>query len=229
MLRGNLAADLVLNRRSRSAATRRFSFEPIRLASLPTEWLVVCGVIVLPALGVWTLRKNLAEAVPYEAESLTRERRRMLLRDMGRPVFCVCAIGFVWKMIGYVVPQGNLGSFEGIMLGMSCATLVVAAIEQGDCDREEAQRALILTCGTQRGIRKGAADAAKRELDQALSDGGFASCEEARAAELSEPDLASLSVEIEAYQADYAETLAACERIEAAEAASADAEGVEEA
>lgn len=35
MLRGNLAADLVLNRRSRSAATRRFSFEPIRLASLP--------------------------------------------------------------------------------------------------------------------------------------------------------------------------------------------------
>ena len=95
MLRGNLAADLVLNRRSRSAATRRFSFEPIRLASLPTEWLVVCGVIVLPALGVWTLRKNLAEVVPYEAESLTRERRRMLLRDMGRPVFCVCTIGFV--------------------------------------------------------------------------------------------------------------------------------------
>lgn len=35
MLRGNLAADLVLNRRSRSAATRRSSFGPIRLASLP--------------------------------------------------------------------------------------------------------------------------------------------------------------------------------------------------
>ena len=103
------------------------------------------------------------------------------------------------------------------------------AIEQGDREREEAQRALILTCGTQRGIRKGAADAAKRELDQALSDGGFASCEEARAVRLSEPDLTSLSAEIEAYQADYAETLAACERIEAAEAASADAEGVEEA
>ena len=87
----------------------------------------------------------------------------------------------------------------------------------------------VMGCGTQRGIRKGAADAAKRELDQALSDGGFASCEEARAVRLSEPDLASLSAEIEAYQADYAETLAACERIEASEAASADAEGVEEA
>ena len=101
----------------------------IAIGFLPTEWLVVCGVIVLPALGAWTLRKSLAEVVPYEAEALTHERRRMLLRDMGRPVFCVCAIGFVWKMIGYVVPQGNLGSFEGIMLGMSCATLVVAAIE----------------------------------------------------------------------------------------------------
>ena len=101
----------------------------IAIGFLPTEWLVVCGVIVLPALGAWTLRKSLAEVVPYEAEPLTRERRLMLLRDMARPVFCVCAIGFVWKMIGYVVPQGNLGSFEGIMLGMSCATLVVAAIE----------------------------------------------------------------------------------------------------
>ena len=50
-----------------------------------------------------------------------------------------------------------------------------------------------------------------------------------RLAKKREPDLASLSAEIEAYQADYAETLAACERIEAAEAASTDAEGVEEA
>ncbi len=96
---------------------------------LPAEWLVVCGVIVLPALGAWTLRLSLAEVVPYEVEPVTRERRRMLLRDMGRPVFCVCAIGFVWKMIGYVVPQGGFGSFEAIMLGMSCATLVVTAIE----------------------------------------------------------------------------------------------------
>ncbi len=96
---------------------------------LPTEWLVVSGVIVLPALGAWTLRKSLAEVVPYDVEPVTRERRRMLLRDMGRPVFCVCAIGFVWKMIGYVVPQGGFGSFEGVMLGMSCATLVVSAIE----------------------------------------------------------------------------------------------------
>ncbi len=55
MLRGNLAADLVLNRRSRSAATRRFSFEPIRLASLPLADLgcesgscLVWGESILP-------------------------------------------------------------------------------------------------------------------------------------------------------------------------------------
>ena len=126
--------------------------------------------------------------------------------------------------------EGQQNELNGILSEMAEHERQRAiAIEQGDCDREEAQRALILTCGTQRGIRKGAADAAKRELDQALSDGGFASCEEARAVRLSEPDLASLSAEIEAYQADYAETLAACERIEASEEASADAEGVEEA
>ena len=126
--------------------------------------------------------------------------------------------------------EGQQNELNGILSEMAEHERQRAiAIEQGDREREEAQRALILTCGTQRGIRKGAADAAKRELDQALSDGGFASCEEARAVRLSEPDLASLSAEIEAYQADYAETLAACERIEASEAASADAEGVEEA
>lgn len=126
--------------------------------------------------------------------------------------------------------EGQQNELNGILSEMAEHERQRAiAIEQGDREREEAQRALILTCGTQRGIRKGAADAAKRELDQALSDGGFASCEEARAVRLSEPDFASLSAEIEAYQADYAETLAACERIGAAEAASTDAEGVEEA
>lgn len=126
--------------------------------------------------------------------------------------------------------EGQKNELDGILSEMAEHERERAiAIEQGDCEREEAQRALILTCGTQRGIRKGATDAAKREIEQALSDGGFASCEEADAARLSESDLASLSSEIEAYQADYAETLAACERIEAAGAASTDAEGVEEA
>lgn len=126
--------------------------------------------------------------------------------------------------------EGQQNELNGILSEMAEHERERAiAIEQGDREREEAQRALILTCGTQRGIRKGAADAAKRELDQALSDGGFASCEEADAARLSESDLASLSAEIGAYQADYAETLASCERIEAAGAALADAEGVEEA
>ena len=71
--------------------------------------------------------------------------------------------------------EGQQNELNGILSEMAEHERQRAiAIEQGDCDREEAQRALILTCGTQRGIRKGAADAAKRELDQALSDGGFA-------------------------------------------------------
>ena len=73
MLRGNLAADLVLNRRSRSAATRRFSFEPIRLASLSladlgceSDSCLVRGESILPfsprawpqGRGAWASRQS---------------------------------------------------------------------------------------------------------------------------------------------------------------------------
>lgn len=150
------------------------------------------------------------------------------MQEKGAVLARACAAAEVAKRAHYY--EGQKNELNGILSEMAeYERARDLAIEQGDLAREEELRALILTCGTQRGIRKGAADAAKRELDQALSDGGFASCEEARAVRLSEPDLTSLSAEIEAYQADYAETLAACERIEATEAASTDAEGVEEA
>lgn len=140
------------------------------------------------------------------------------MQEKGAVLARACAAVEVAKRAHYY--EGQKNELNGILSEMAeYERARDLAIEQGDLAREEELRALILTCGTQRGIRKGAADAAKRELDQALSDGGFASCEEARAVRLSEPDLASLSAEIEAYQADYAETLAACERIEAAEAA----------
>ena len=150
------------------------------------------------------------------------------MREKGAVLARARAAAEVSKRAHYY--EGQQNELNGILSEMAEHERERAiAIEQGDLERETALRAQILTCGTQRGIRKGAADAAKRSLDQALSDGGFASLEEARAAALSESDLASLSAEIEAYQADYAETLAACERIEAAEITASDAEGVEEA
>lgn len=106
------------------------------------------------------------------------------MQEKGAVFARVRAVAEVAKRAHYY--EGQQNELNGILSEMAEHERQRAiAIEQGDREREEAQRALILTCGTQRGIRKGAAD--------------------------------------------YAETLAACERIEAAGAASTDAEGVEEA
>lgn len=102
----------------------------VLVSALPLEWTVLCAVIILPAFGSWTLRMSLKEIEPYELEPMTASRQAMLLRDMWKPVFCVAAIGFVWRIVGHLEdPAGTSGSFTAIMAGMSCATLAVSAIE----------------------------------------------------------------------------------------------------
>ena len=101
----------------------------IAVSVLPFSWMVLCAVVLLPALASHTLAKSLAEVVPYDVEPLTPSRARMLASDMGKPVFCVCAIGFVWQIMGHLAPAAVIGSFETVMLGMSFATLAVSAVE----------------------------------------------------------------------------------------------------
>ena len=81
--------------------------------------------------------------------------------------------------------EGQQNELNGILSEMAEHERQRAiAIEQGDRDREEAQRALILTCGTQRGIRKGAADAAKGRDAIYASSTPSASAEAASAASI---------------------------------------------
>lgn len=101
----------------------------ILLSVLPFEWTVLCAVIVLPACATYTLYASLREIEPYEIEPMTPARSRMLARDMWKPVFCVCAIGFVWQLIGHLEGGSSQTSFVAIMAGMSVATLAVSAIE----------------------------------------------------------------------------------------------------
>lgn len=54
---------------------------------------------------------------------------------------------------------------------------------------------------------------------KALASGGFATVDDAQAAALSAAELEGLAAEVEDYQAAYAETLAACQQLEADEAA----------
>lgn len=80
---------------------------------------------------------------------------------------------------------------------------------------EDARRAL-MAAGTWRGLRVGPARNAERALALALEASPFATVEEARAALLPGDSLEALATEVEAYQRDYAEALAACQQLEGA-------------
>lgn len=80
---------------------------------------------------------------------------------------------------------------------------------------EDARRAL-MAAGTWRGLRVGPARNAERALALALEASPFATVEEARAALLPSDALMALTAEVEAYQRDYAEALAACQQLEGA-------------
>lgn len=79
----------------------------------------------------------------------------------------------------------------------------------------DARRALV-AAGTWRGLRVGPARNAERALTLALEASPFATVEEARAALLPADTLAVLAAEVETYQRDYAEALAACQQLEGA-------------
>lgn len=75
-------------------------------------------------------------------------------------------------------------------------------------------RLALMAAGTQRGLKVGPAQNAEHALAQALEASPFDTVEEARAALLPADSLAALSVEVQAYQADYAEALAMCQQLE---------------
>ena len=73
-----------------------------------------------------------------------------------------------------------------------------------------------MAAGTWRGLRVGPARNAERALALALEASPFATVEEARAALLPADTLAVIAAEVETYQRDYAEALAACQQLEGA-------------
>lgn len=96
---------------------------------LPVIWSVVCSVIVLPALATYCLCRSLEEIEPYEIIPCTPRKLSAVFRDLGKPVFCVSALGFVWKLVGYFDHSGESQSFLILMAGMACAALIVTLIE----------------------------------------------------------------------------------------------------
>ncbi|WP_161961274.1 hypothetical protein, partial [Eggerthella sinensis] len=73
-------------------------------------------------------------------------------------------------------------------------------------------RRAVLQAASWRGFRIGPCQNADRALREALERGPFRTVGDARAACLSAADRAALEADVAAYQRDYAETLARCER-----------------
>ena len=86
----------------------------------------------------------------------------------------------------------------------------------GDAGEAGDVRRALMAAGTWRGLRVGPARNAERALTLALEASPFATVEEARAALLPADTLAVLAAEVETYQRDYAEALAACQQLEGA-------------
>lgn len=88
-----------------------------------------------------------------------------------------------------------------------------AAKEAGDDAAEENARYNALNLGNQKSIRYGAEQNAAYQVKEALESGGFADLDEAHAAELDDEEFAALEQKVEAYKADYADTLATCQAL----------------
>lgn len=111
---------------------------------------------------------------------------------------------------------GGAGGAGGAgTVGTRAAESAAASQAGADTAAEDARRAL-MAAGTWRGLRVGPARNAERALALALEASPFATVEEARAALLPSDALMALTAEVEAYQRDYAEALAACQQLEGA-------------
>lgn len=98
---------------------------------LPLPALACASVAVLPFLATFTLEKSLSEVEMYAIEPLDRLSLRLAVRDLWRPVFCVSAIGFMWKLVSNLplsAALGDSGSYA-TLLGFGAAALLVAFLE----------------------------------------------------------------------------------------------------
>lgn len=97
---------------------------------LPDVARVACSVAVLPLAAAWSLRLCLREIVPADpTPHMTAASARATVRALWKPVFCTCAIGFVWKLVSHLFDVPGGASSTPILAGMALAVAVVALIE----------------------------------------------------------------------------------------------------
>lgn len=96
---------------------------------LPLGGTIVCSIAVFPVLASVTLYKAIAEIEPSSSEGSSRTDMRGAVRDLWKPVFCVCSIGFVWKLASSILNDASSSTLIFVLAGFGAAALVIALIE----------------------------------------------------------------------------------------------------
>lgn len=101
-----------------------FAMQPLSLAGT-----VVCAVIAFPALAAVSLYRALAEIEAVTSDDRPRMDVSLAVRDLWKPVFCVCSIGFVWKLASNILSDVGSSTLIVVLAGFGAAALVIALIE----------------------------------------------------------------------------------------------------
>lgn len=99
---------------------------------LPSVALIFASVVALPFLAMFTLNRSLAEIEMYPITPLDHKALGRVVGDLWKPVFCVCSIGFVWKLVSQIsAPPAASGDPSAVMVlvGFGAAGLLVAVFE----------------------------------------------------------------------------------------------------
>ena len=102
----------------------------VALHALPEVAQAVCTIAVLPVAAAASLKLSLREIIaPDPSPRMTKALAAATVRDLWKPVFCTCAIGFVWQLVaGLFMVSADASSAAGIG-GLALAAAVVLLIE----------------------------------------------------------------------------------------------------
>lgn len=99
---------------------------------LPLLAVIFVAVAVLPFLAMLTLHTSLGEIELFPITVITRPDARAIAHDLWRPIFCVCVIGFLWKLVSqfsHALGSSNDFTSVAVLAGFGAAALLVALFE----------------------------------------------------------------------------------------------------
>lgn len=102
----------------------------VLLGIVPDEVRAACSIVVLPLAAAVSLYRCLGEIVVAEpAPRMTKSFAAGTVKSLWKPVFCTCAIGFVWKLVSHMFAIPGGASSAPMLGGMALAVAVVVLVE----------------------------------------------------------------------------------------------------